>query len=198
MGNKTFLLSIVLTACAAVSAPAATITWAARSTAPARDWDGHPLTGISTFGTPNLSNGALVQFWLAVGDIDDPLMQMSAYESTDWCVDDILLAESHVGFGTFLSDAGTWSQRGDYAVNEGDIVYVRAYNLPKADWGAASLGQRELSIWNSKYDIVFQTVGDVRNPQILYFDDLWLGVPEPSALVLVLPALAIWKLKRGK
>jgi hypothetical protein len=198
MGNKTFLLSIVLTACAAASAPAATITWAAHSTAPARFYFGKPLPGNSAFGTPDLSNGALVQFYLAVGDIDDPRGQMGAYQSTDWIIDDMLLAESHVGFGTFQSDAGTWSHKGDYAINEGDIVYVRAYNLPKPEWQAASLAQRALSIRNSKDDIVFQTVGDVRNPQILYFDDLRVGVPEPSALVLVLPALAIWKLKRRK
>jgi hypothetical protein len=97
-----------------------------------------------------------------------------------------------------VSNAGTWSTRSDFAVNEGDIVYVRAYNLPKAEWMAGGSVPRAVSISNSVDEIVSQMVGDVRNPQTLYFDDLRVGVPEPSALLLVLPALAIWKIRRRK
>lgn len=203
MGKKAFLLSVLLTVVALAPIRAATITWAAPSTAPARDFAGNPLPGQSTFGPPNLSRGALVQLRLAVGGIDDPFMVLQAYESTDWHIDDVVLQESHIGHGTFQSNAGTWSTKSDFAVNEGDILYVRAYNLPKAEWSAASVGVRELTIRNSKCEVVFQTVGDVRNPQTLYFEDLrgpsLSGcVPEPSALLFILPALGVWRIRRRK
>jgi hypothetical protein len=201
MGKKAFLLSVLLTVVAPAPIRAATITWACRSTAPARDACGELLQGASTFGTPNLSRGALVQFWLAVGAIDDPFMVQEAYMDTAWKIDDVLLQESHIGHGTFLSNAGTWSTRSDFAVNEGDILYVRAYNLPKADWLAGQMALRDLGIRNSADEIVFQTLDPVMSPQTLYFDDLRAGrvcVPEPSALLLILPALAVWKIRRRK
>lgn len=198
MGKKAFVLSVLLALVAAVPIRAATITWACRSTAPARTWGGQPLQGLSTFGQPDLSRGALVQLWLAVGAIDDPFMAPGAYADTAWHVDDVLLQESHIGHGTFVSNAGTWSTRSDFAVNEGDTLYVRAYNLPKADWSAGAMAMRALSVSNSQGQIVTQTVGIVINPQTLYFDDLFLGVPEPSGLLLILPALGIWRIRRRK
>ena len=198
MGKKAFLLNVLLTIVAAAPVRAATITWACHSTSPARTYHGQPLQGLSTFGQPDLSRGALVQLWLAVGYIDNPLYVGGAYESTSWKIDDVLLQESHIGHGTFQSNAGTWSTKSDFAVNEGDTLYVRAYNLPKADWSAGAMDIRALSIANSAGEIVTQTVGDVRNPQTLYFDDLRVGVPEPSALLLILPALAVWNIRRRK
>ena len=160
-----------------------------------------PLQGPLS-GTPNLSRGALVQLWLAIGTIDDPFMVAEAYQDTAWKIDDVLLQESHIGHGTFQSNAGTWSTRSDFAVNEGDILYVRAYNLPKADWLAGQMALRDLGIRNSADEIVFQTLDPVMSPQTLYFDDLIAGVypciPEPSALLLILPALAMWKMRRRK
>lgn len=201
MGKKAFLLSVLLTLAAAVPVRAATITWAAPSTAPARDLAGNPLQGTSHFGVPNLAYGALVQLWLTVGVIDDPLAAGNldrAYADTGWALDDVLLQESHIGHGTFLSNAGCWSTRSDFAVNEGDTLYVRAYNLPKAEWNAGWPMPRDLSISNSQGEVVTQTVGPVLNPQTLYFDDIVLGFPEPSALLLILPALGIWKMRRRR
>jgi len=198
VGKKTFFLSVLLALVAATPVRAATITWAAPSTAPARTWTGQPLQGLSTFGPPDLSRGALVQLWLVVGAPDNPLYVAGAYQSTDWHIDDVLLQESHVGHGTFLSNAGTWSTRSDFAVNEGDTLYVRAYNLPKAEWNAGWPMPRDLSISNSQGEVVTQTVGPVLNPQTLYFDDIVLGFPEPSALLLILPALGIWKMRRRR
>jgi hypothetical protein len=156
---------------------------------------------LSTFGQPDLSRGALVQLWLAVGSIDDPHSVPAAYQSTDWHIDDVLLQESHVGHGTFLSNAGSWSTRSDFAVNEGDILYVRAYNLPKAEWNAGGSLPRYLSMTNPLGELVCQTVGPVLNPPpppARGFDDLLVGVPEPSALLLILPALALWNIRRRK
>lgn len=201
MGKKALLLSVLLVLVAPAPVRAATITWACRSTAPARTCDGRPLQGLSTFGQPDLSRGALVQLWMAVGAIDDPRAVTDAYQSTDWHIDDVLLQESHIGHGTFLSNAGSWSTRSDFAVSEGDILYVRAYNLPKAEWMAGGLVARYLSMTNSLGELVCQTVGPVLNPpppQTLYFDDLLVGVPEPSALLLILPALALWNIRRRK
>jgi hypothetical protein len=202
MGKKAFVLVVLLAPVAAAPVRAATITWAAPSTAPARTCNLRPLQGFSTFGQPDLSRGALVQLWMAVGAIDNPFMVMHAYESTDWHIDDVLLQESHVGHGTFLSNAGTWSTRSDFAVSEEDTLYVRAYNLPKADWNSAAIAARVLGIANIQGKIVTQTVGPVINPQTLYFNDLMVGVypcvPEPSALLLILPAIGIWKMRRRK
>ena len=197
MGKKAFLPSVLLVFAVAAPVRAATITWACHSTAPARTYDGQPLQGLSTFGQPDLSRGALVQLWMAVGAIDDPFMVAEAYQDTAWKIDDVLLQESHIGHGTFVSNAGTWSTRADLAANEGDTVYVRAYNFPKAEWEGAG-GAKALSIRNSVDEIVTQTVGPVMNPQILYFDDLRVGVPEPSALLLILPALGTWKMRRRR
>jgi hypothetical protein len=136
---------------------------------------------------------------MAVGAIDNPWPH---YESTDWHLDDVLLQESHIGHGTFVSNAGTWSTRSDFAVNEGDTLYVMAYNLPKSDWLAAPLASRGVGFGNSQGQLVTQTVGPVINPQTFYFDDLRVGpltcVAEPSALLLVLPALAVWNMRRRK
>ena len=204
MGKKEFLLSVLLATVAAAPIRAATITWAAPSTAPARDFAGNPLPGQSTFGvTPNLSNGALVQLWLAPqGAIDDPRANPAAYADTAWHIDDLLLQESAVGHGTFLSNAGLWATKSDFAVNEGDTVYVRAYNLPQADWMAALLsgpGAKEIGIRNSDDVIVSQLVLDVRNPQTLRFSDLKTEpIPEPATLLLLAPGLALWAIRRKK
>lgn len=200
MRSKAILiLAVALCAMLVSTADSATITWASPSTSPARDDAGNPLPGQSTFGVPNLSRGALVQLWLAVGAIDDPFMVPLAYEATDWHVDDVLLQESHVGHGTFLSNAGSWSTKSDFAVNEGDTVYVRAYNLPQADWTAAGLTTRELGIENSQGAIVSQLVLDVRNPQTLNFADLkTVPIPEPATLLLLAPGLALWAIRRKK
>ena len=200
MRSKAILiLAVALCAMLVSTADSATITWASPSTSPARNFAGDPLPGQSTFGTPNLTRGALVQLWLAVGAIDNPFMVQAAYDSTAWKLDDVLLQESHVGHGTFLSNAGSWSTKSDFAVNEGDTLYVRAYNLPKAEWTAAVLGARELGIGNSQGATVFQLVGDVRNPQTLNFADLkTVPIPEPATLLLLAPGLALWAIRRKK
>jgi hypothetical protein len=200
MRSKAILiLAVALCAMLVSTADSATITWASPSTSPARDFAGNPLPGQSTFGTPNLSRGALVQLWLAVGAIDNPFMVQGAYADTAWKTDDVLLMESHVGHGTFLSNAGSWSTRSDFTVNEGDIVYVRAYNLPKADWTAAAIGTRELGIANSQGAIVSMAVGPVINPQTLNFADLKTQpIPEPATLLLLAPGLALWAIRRKK
>jgi len=106
MKTRAILVLLVLGAMLLVStAYGATITWGATSSAPATDWFGNPLLGTSTFGQPDFSNGALVQLWLAVGEIDDYTCLIDVCRGPlgghpYWHIDDVLLEQTHVGFGT--------------------------------------------------------------------------------------------------
>jgi len=176
----------------------ATITWGNVAT-PAVDFAGNLLLGQIDWGvTPNLSLGALVQLWKAVGAVDDPRLVEAAYNDTGWKIDDVLLDESHVGFGTFMP-TGYWSHTGDYAVNEGDIVYVRAYKQEKPNFAATAYLQREIGIRDVAGNILTATVGDVKNPQSLYFEGLKTEpIPEPACLLFLVPGLALWAVRRKK
>jgi hypothetical protein len=61
---------------------------------------------------------------------------------------------------------------------------------------------RTLTIGSWEDFVVTQTVGPVINPQTLYFDDLrpdaLLCIPEPSGLLLILPAIGIWQMRRRR
>jgi len=187
------------------------ITWLASSTDPVLDSAGAPLLGASAFGTPDLSNGSLVQLWQAVGEIDDPapLMQRCGTPCVDpnWSIDDVLLDQSHVGYGTFISDGGTWSAKADYALGIGAIAYVRAYNmsLPEIEGlgGACPVGL-EIGIRDSTGGIPSLVIEGVAGqpipPHKLYADGLRTEpcVPEPAALLFLAPGLAIWALRRKK
>jgi len=201
MRSKAILiLAVALGAMTLVgTANGVTLTWAPHPSAPARDFAGNPLPGTPTFGAPNLANGALMQLWLAVGTIDNPFMVPLAYEATDWHVDDVLLQESNIGHAVFTTNSGTWSTRTLFpTLKEGDIVYVRAYNLPKTDWTAAGLTTRELGIANSQGEIVSNAL-TAQDPQVAYFDDLKTRpIPEPATLLLLAPGLALWAIRRKK
>ena len=176
----------------------ATITWFNNVGAGYFDSTGAPVGGMMEFGsTPTLSMGALVQLWKAVGGVDDPRMVPAAFEDTNWTVDDVLLGESHIGFGTFAEVDRSFAMTGDYLVNEGDIVYVRAYNVPKPEFPQAPV--KEIGIRNDLDEIVTQTVGPVLNPQTLVFDNLRTEpIPEPATLLLLAPGLALWAIRRKK
>lgn len=182
---------------------AATIMWGnihPEGAALARDHLGNPLWGTTEFGpTPTLSMGALVQLWKAVGLVDDPRMVAEAWVDTNWHIDDVLLDETHMGFGTFWDANGSWCQLGEYHVAEGDVLYVRVYNVSKPQFYYAPFIMREVGIRNDEDVIVTRTVGDVRNPQSLYFDNLRTDfVPEPASLLFLLPGLAIFLRKRAR
>ncbi|MDP2896595.1 MAG: PEP-CTERM sorting domain-containing protein [bacterium] len=118
----------------------------------------------------------------------------------------MLLQESHVNYGTFApANSGSWTNSNvnfngiDFpAVNQGDILYVRAYNLPESDWMAAG-SSKELGIANSQGEIVSQLVGRTDIPQGYAFPDLKTQpIPEPATLLLLAPGLALWAIRRKK
>jgi len=183
--------------------PSATIVWGnihPEGPALATDSQNNPLCGTNEFGpTPTLSLGALVQLWKAVGAPDDPLFAMGAYQDTNWRINDILLDETHIGYGTFADPKGAWCQVGHYEVEEGDVLYVRVYNVSKPDFAGTSYLQREVGIRSRpRYTVPTAVVGDVKNPQIFYFDNLTTGVPEAASLCFLIPGMALWALRRKK
>lgn len=181
----------------------ATITWTNRhpdGPTPVIDSARNPVGGSFDPGpVPDLSMGSLVQLWKAVGAIDDPAHNFGAYWDLDWRINDVLLDESHIGFGAPDRCDVSWSHTGDYAVNEGDILYVRVYNVPKPDFVTIPVTGREISVRDRWNRVVYQTVGDTSSPQTLYFDYLCTGcVPEPCAALLVFPGLALWAMKKRR
>jgi hypothetical protein len=182
---------------------AATITWTNThlgGTVLAVDSRGEPLWGTTEFGTqPDLSLGALVQLWKAVGEIDDPTGNPDAYRDLNWHDDDVLLDETHVGFGTWSYANGGWSRRGDYQLNEDSIFYVRAYNVSKPDFASTPVMERELTIRNREGEIVFESVKGIISNQTYFFDNLQTRpIPEPSAVLLVLAGIALAGMRRKK
>jgi hypothetical protein len=163
------------------------------------DSRGEPLWGTTEFGAQqDLSLGALVQLWQAVGEIDDPTGNPDAYRDLNWHVDDIFLDETHIGFGTWSYANGGWSRRGDYRLNENDIFYVRAYNVSKPDFASTPIMERELTIRNREGEIVFESVRAI-SVQTYFFDNLQTRpIPEPSAVLFVLAGIALAGMKRKK
>jgi hypothetical protein len=162
----------------------------------ATDNAGTPLAGTRAFGPVNLSNGALIQLWKAVGDIDDPIA--GNITDTNWKVDDVLLDQIHAGYGVGPPGGaanGMFSRTTDVAIIPGDVLYVRAYNVPQAEWTQLN----EAGIRNDLGDIVSSPVTAVDIPVTYVFDGLKTEpIPEPAALMLLVPGLAVWALRRKK
>lgn len=218
--KRAFLVLVALSCAMGLMTPCygVTITWGAVQ--PAVDSLGVPLKGTSEFGTtPTMSMGSLVQLWKVVGTIDDPRNVSDAYANTtltpqdagatgvNWHIDDVLLGSSHVGFGHLVSDNGTWSQRGDYAISgppNPDELYVRVYNVPEPDWDATPLfgsagNRREVGIRNTDDLFVTQILGAIRDPDTLIFDNLATEpIPEPAPFVLLTAGLLAWALRRKR
>jgi hypothetical protein len=211
------VISLATAAAAAVIActyrcEGAFITWSnihPEGPSPITDCLGNPVPGEVTFGTLDFSKGALVQLWKAMNgvspggpaDIDDPNLpsNAAAYASKDWKIDDVLLDEVHCGYGTFTNPQGTWSQSGGYAASTGNTIYVRAYNLPKAEWVTAPMFTREVGIIDNHDDVVYHTLARDDIPLTFYFDNLrtcW--TPEPAPVVLVASGLGIWLARRRR
>jgi hypothetical protein len=192
-------LAVLLSGLVFTSLPeAATIVWGTVDSGLAVDSRGEPLWGTMEFALePDLSLGALVQLWKAVGEIDDPTGKVDAYLDLNWHTDDVLLGESHIGFGAF-HPSGSWAQTGDYAVNEYDTLYVRAYNVSKPDFASTPIAERELTIRNRGGEIVFDTVPPF-GPTTCVFPDLQTRpIPEPSVLLILIPALTAWVINRKR
>ena len=201
MRRKSFLIVPVLLGVLALATACngASIIW--DTLQPAADSEGDPLSGTRAFGPVNLSNGALLQLYKAVGDIDDPRMVQAAYENADWVVDDVLLDEIHAGYGYGPpggAAGGLFAHTVDVDVAVDDVLYVRAFNVAKGDFLTTPLLGREIGIRDSTDMIVTNTVTTV-DPTTYYFSDLRTEpIPEPASLLFLLPGLAIWGLRRKK
>jgi hypothetical protein len=138
------------------------------------DSDGSYLTGTHATGEPDLENGALVQLWKAVGEIDDPQANAPGpWRDPDWHIDDVLLDQTHIGYGLFppgLRANGEFSHVVTANAVAGDVLYARIYNVPAGE--VASTPFPAVGIRNADGQIITHTVTEVMNPQRCYFDDL--------------------------
>ncbi len=104
----------------------------------ATDSAGDHLAGTRALGPVDLGNGALVQLWKAVNDVDDPRDQSEPSADPNWCIDDELLDEAHVGYGLLPPGSpgdGEFSRATGVDIEVGDVLYVRIYDVPKPDLG---------------------------------------------------------------
>ncbi len=195
--RRAFLVVPMLLAALALvgSAHAVTIGWGCDAALGATDSTGAYLSGDKTT-TADFSAGAYVQLMKQVGDLDP-------YLTGPDLVDDIVLDEGHIGYAAFGSgpaDGRFWNagRNVDIAVN--DVLYVRAYSVPKADVASTPLGVLEIGVNDNLHAFLGNTVVDVMNPQSYYFNSLQteVTIPEPATLLFLVPGLALWALKRKK
>jgi hypothetical protein len=194
MGRTIFTLAILAGTMALTGAcDGVLITWsnihspAEGGARPALDYCYRPLPGTSAFGPVDLSKGTLIQLIKAVGDVDAPWAPaVPEFLDPDYTVDDVILDEVHCGYGTFVNPEGTWSRTVNVDAQVNDVLYVRAYNVPKPDVRSTPLPMVSVSTRSWDGWILSHTVQQVVNPLTLYFDDLYLyGVCNrpPKALI---------------
>ena len=138
------------------------------------DSDGNYLPGTQTMGDPQLENGALVQLWKAVGEIDDPEANAPGpWRDPDWHIDDELLDQVHIGYGLYPPGSpanGEFGRAVTVDVLPGDVLYARVYNVPAGE--VASTPFPAVGVRNTDGQIVTHTVTQVQNPQRYFFDNL--------------------------
>jgi hypothetical protein len=181
-------LALLLVVATLLSHPTdgATIGWGCHPGAGALDYPRRYLLGDKTL-TLDFSAGAYVQLVKLVGE-PDPFL----YGSTIlW--DDILLDEAHIGYkllGSGSAEGEWWVPGCEVNIQVGDILYVRAYNVPKDQVAASpSLG---VTIWDVDGRFLGRTVRQIDGPQNYYFDNVAMITPEPAPLAFLLPGLAVW------
>jgi hypothetical protein len=115
----------------------------------------------------------------------------------EYAVDDIILDEVHAGYGLGPPGAaalGEWSRTVEVDISVDDVLYVRGFSDTKSSIGQST----EIGVGRGPGHVLSHTVTQIANPETYYFDGLIVGVPEPSPLTFVVPALAFWSLRRGK
>jgi len=146
--------------------------------------------------TLDFSSGAYVQLIKLVGDVD----QVWDAWGTD-LVDDIVLDEGHIGYALFGSGPanGEWWMAGrNVDIDVGDVIYVKAYNVPRGDVATTPLGLLNVTVTDADENFPGKTVTQTMNPENYYFDDLAVVIPEPAPLLLLVVALPLWGLRRKR
>ncbi len=172
------VLALLTTVALAGACHAVFIIWVTGEGGPgtggAVDSDGSYLTGTHAMGEPDLKNGALVQLWKAVGEIDDPQANAPGpWRDPAWHIDDVLLDQTHIGYGPYPPE---WPANGEFCrvvkvnVVAGEVVYARVYNVPAGE--VASTPFPAVGIRNTDGQIITYTVREVMNPQLFFSDNL--------------------------
>jgi len=205
MRGALLLFPLVLAALA-LAAPVhgATIGWGCHSDAGVTNQAGDFLTGTKIpGGAADLSRGPLVQLMRQQGEMDKYLVTDPA--ALDLVDPDNILLQTHIGYGfgppNAPMDTGAWfaanQDVADLAV--GDILYVRVFNMPSSDVTPANIATLQAGVKDPTGGPVTASVTQVMNPENYYFDNLRTEpIPEPAALLFLVPGLAVWALRRKK
>ncbi len=150
----------------------------------AKDDAGDYLPGTRALGPIDFANGALVQLWKAVNDVDDPRGVPEASDP-DWRIDDELLDEAHVGYGLVPPGSpgdGEFSRRTACVnIKVGDVVYARIYNLAKPDLAGPMPGGCEVGISGTR--TVTDPFSESHPGRRYYFDNVQTEVLIPPPCV---------------
>lgn len=162
-----------------------------------------PLEGVRVpGGSVDLSKGDLIQLIKAVGAVDTWFLPIpgQSFPDPDYTVDDVILDQVHVGYGLGPPGAaanGEWSRTVDVDIAVGDVLYARAFNAHKDEWGESPF---HAVGWGSiPGEVITNPVEFVDRPVTYMFDGVivWV-VPEPAAALLVSPGMAIWLVQRKR
>lgn len=187
---KKLILAVALVFLCSSAHAAITLTWGTNWIA---GWDyvtipppADNAQWVDSTGYPNLlPAGALVELMRIVDTAD----------SVPGGDDDLIDAQSigagfvYTSVAQFGPGGGGIQYTGTYDIGEGDQLYIRAYDNPTGEHGDTMNNSRQEDVHYP--DGIYPVVGDPRFAETFAFEGGIQTIPEPSMLLLGIPAVAL-------